>query len=221
MPRIVCLSDTHGLHDALTVPDGDVLIHAGDMSMRGRAAEVRAFADWFVALPHPHKIVIAGNHDWLFERSPAQAREFVSDVTYLSDEGAQVAGLRVWGSPWQPWFYDWAFNLPRGPALREKWELIPSDIDILITHGPPFGFLDGADRPLGGWFGADDGIDVEHVGCEELRLALDRVQPNLHVFGHIHEGYGQARLGATILVNASNCDADYRPVNPPVVVDLP
>ncbi len=220
MPRIVCLSDTHGLHDALAVPDGDVLIHAGDVSMRGREAEVQEFAAWFAALPHPHKIVIAGNHDWLFERTPARGRELLSGVTYLLDERTEVAGLRVWGSPWQPWFYDWAFNLPRGLALHEKWELIPQDTDVLVTHGPPFGFLDGAARPAGGW-SDEDGVDVEHVGCEELRSAIDRVQPRLHVFGHIHEGYGRAQLDGTILVNASNCDEDYRPVNPPVVIDLP
>lgn len=219
MPRIVCLSDTHGLHDALTVPDGDVLVHAGDMSMGGREAEIQTFARWFAALAHPHKIIIAGNHDWLFERTPARGRELLSDVTYLSDDATEVAGLRIWGSPWQPWFHDWAFNLPRGLPLRDKWDLIPSDTDVLVTHGPPIGYLDGAERPV--WFGADDGIDVEHVGCEELRAALDRVQPRLHVFGHVHEGYGQAQLGETILVNASNCDADYKPVNPPVVVDLP
>ena len=219
MPRLVCLSDTHGLHDALMVPDGDVLIHAGDMTMGGREAEVQAFADWIVSLPHACKIVIAGNHDWLFERAATRARELLADVTYLMDEGTEAAGLRIWGSPWQPWFFDWAFNLPRGDALRDKWDLIPPDIDVLVTHGPPSGYLDGAERPV--WFGADDGVDPDHVGCEELRVALDRVQPRLHVFGHIHEGYGQARHGSTILVNASTCDADYRPVNPPVVVDLP
>lgn len=220
MPRIVCLSDTHGFHESLAVPDGDVLIHAGDVSMRGREAQVQAFATWFAALPHPHKVVIAGNHDWLFERTPARGRELLGDVTYLCDEGACVAGLRMWGSPWQPWFFDWAFNLPRGQALRDKWDLIPDDTDVLVTHGPPFGHLDGAARPASGW--DDDGrVATEHVGCEELRTALDRVRPHLHVFGHIHEGYGQDRLGDTILVNASNCDEDYRPVNAPVVIDLP
>lgn len=219
MPRIVCISDTHGLHEALTVPDGDVFIHAGDMTLGGREQEVAAFAAWLAALPHPHKIVIAGNHDWVVERTPARARELLGDMTYLRDDGVHVAGLDIWGSPWQPWFYDWAFNLPRGKSLRERWDLIPDKTDVLITHGPPFGHLDSAPRPNA--FGPDAGLDVEHVGCEELRLALDRVQPRLHVFGHIHEGYGRDALDGTVLVNASNCDVDYRPVNPPIVVDLP
>jgi predicted phosphohydrolase len=218
MPRIVCLSDTHGRHDVLTVPDGDLLIHAGDMTMRGREPEVEEFAAWFTALPHRHKVVIAGNHDWLCERRPTRARELLSDVTYLLDEETVAAGLRIWGSPWQPWFHDWAFNLARGKAIRAKWDLIPDGTDILVTHGPPFGFLDGVRRP--GWF-TEDATAVEHIGCEELRVALDRVAPQLHIFGHIHEGYGQARSGETILVNASICDADYQPVNPPIVVDLP
>lgn len=218
MSRIVCLSDTHGRHDAIAVPDGDILIHAGDLSMMGREAEVEAFADWFAAQPHRHKVVIAGNHDWLFERSPARARELMAGVTYVLDEAVRVEGLTVWGSPWQPWFHDWAFNLRRGAEIRAKWDLIPAGTDILVTHGPPFGYLDGVPRA---WFGNEDAIAVEHVGCEELARALERVAPRLHIFGHIHEGYGQAMLGNTLLVNASNCDADYQPINPPIVIDLP
>lgn len=219
MPRIVCISDTHGRHDALAVPDGDVLIHAGDLSMMGREAEVQAFASWFEAQPHRHKVVIAGNHDWLFERSPEHARDLLGDVTYLRDEATEIDGVTIWGSPWQPWFHDWAFNLRRGAEIRAKWDLIPDDTDILVTHGPPFGHLDGVEHP--GWLEVDEAVAVEHVGCEELVVALGRVRPQLHVFGHIHEGYGQSVLGETILVNASTCDADYRPVNPPIVVDLP
>jgi predicted phosphohydrolase len=218
MPRIVCISDTHGRHDAIAVPDGDVLIHAGDLSMMGREAEIEAFAEWFGALPHRHRIVIAGNHDWLFERSPQRARELLGDVTYLRDDAVEIDGLVIWGSPWQPWFHDWAFNLRRGEEIRAKWDLIPEGTDVLVTHGPPFGHLDGVPRA---WFAEDDAIAVEHVGCEELEIALARVQPRLHVFGHIHEGYGQSVLGETILVNASTCDADYQPVNPAIVVDLP
>lgn len=189
--------------------------------MGGREHEVRDFAEWLAGLPHEHKVVIAGNHDWLFERTPAFGRELLAGAIYLLDEATEIAGIRIWGSPWQPWFHDWAFNLPRGDALRAKWDLIPADTDVLITHGPPFGHLDGAARSVGDWFGDGDVVDVEHVGCEELRAALDRVRPRVHVFGHIHEAYGQDSLDGTLLVNASNCDADYAPVNPPIVVDLP
>ncbi len=110
-------------------------------------------------------------------------------------------------------------NLPRGLPLRDKWDLIPSDTGVLVTHGPPYGYLDCAERPVR--LDADDGIDVEHVGCEELRSALDRVQPKLHVFGDIHDGYGQVGPRRHDPRQRPNCDAGYKPVNSPVVVDLP
>jgi predicted phosphohydrolase len=204
--RLVCLSDTHGLHDSLDVPDGDVLVHAGDCTRHGNEDEVRAFAAWLARLPHRDKVVIAGNHDWLFERKPEKARELLGDVHYLLDEEVTLGGLRFFGAPWQPWFFDWAFNLRRGPELAAAWARIPDGIDVLVTHGPPMGVLDEVAPGRG-------------VGCEELGKALERVRPRLHVFGHIHEGYGVARNGETLSVNACNCDVRYRPVNPAVVVE--
>ncbi len=204
--RIVCLSDTHGRHDELDVPEGDILLHAGDFSERGRPAEVEDFGRFLARLPHPEKVVIAGNHDFLFERDGVRARQLLGPVTYLQDSAAAVAGLRVWGSPWQPWHHDWAFNLERGAALAAKWRLIPDEIDILLTHSPPYGILD---EVVGG----------ENVGCEELRNALDRRRPPLHVFGHIHEQRGSLIDGDTLLVNACNCDLTYRPVHAPIVID--
>ena len=204
--RIVCLSDTHGQHARLTVPDGDVLVHAGDFSMNGRPEEIARFDSWLAGLPHRHKLVIAGNHDFLFEHEPERARRLLPSALYLRDELVEVAGLRIWGSPWQPWFHDWAFNLPRGPALAAKWALIPAGVDVLVTHGPPHGVLD---RTLSG----------EAVGCEELTLALACVRPRLHVFGHIHEACGRLERDGTTFVNACNLDVHYRPVQPPIVVE--
>jgi len=204
--RVVCISDTHSLHDRLRIPDGDLLVHAGDMSKRGKRAEIEAFDRWLGTLPHPHKVVIAGNHDFCFERDP-ESRTWINNATYLQDEETTVAGLRIWGSPWQPRFFDWAFNLDRGEELARAWARIPTGIDILITHGPPMGILD---RTAGG----DD------VGCEDLADALFRVRPRLHVFGHIHEAHGTRRVGPTIHVNACSCDLDYSPNQTPVVIDL-
>lgn len=204
--RLVCLSDTHNLHDALDVPDGDLLLHAGDFTGRGTESEIAAFGAFLARLPHRHKIVVAGNHDFLFERDRARAVELLGDVTYLQDARADIEGLGVWGSPWQPWFCDWAFNLERGELLARKWNLIPDDTDILVTHGPPQGFLDRTERG-------------EHVGCEALTEAVARIAPKLHVFGHIHEDRGTLRKGNTLFVNASNCDLHYHPVHPPVVID--
>jgi predicted phosphodiesterase len=205
--RIVCLSDTHDLHRELAVPDGDLLLHAGDATMKGTPWQIEAFDRWLGTLPHPHKIVIAGNHDWAFQRTPAAARGLIRNARYLEDEETTVAGLRIWGSPWQPWFFDWAFNLERGPAIAAKWVLIPDGIDVLVTHGPPLGILDRTSRG-------------EDVGCADLLAAVQRVKPKLHVFGHIHEGYGTVDRDGTRFVNASNCTERYRPVQPPIVVDL-
>ena len=204
--RIVCISDTHNLHDRLVVPDGDVLVHAGDATSRGAERDLRAFDAWLATLPHRHKLVIAGNHDFGFERDAAAAR-WIAHATYLQDRAVTLEGVTFYGSPWQPAFYDWAFNLPRGAPLRAVWDRIPTGTDVLITHTPPHGVLD---RTVGG----------EHVGCEELALAVARVRPKLHVFGHIHEGYGVLERDGTRFVNASTCDVRYRPVQAAVVVDL-
>ena len=205
--RLVLLSDTHQRHDKIVVPDGDVLVHAGDFSSRGAKNEVERFNAWLGTLPHRHKVVIAGNHDFLFERDPERARALLVHAHYLQDDLAEVAGLRIWGSPWQPWFFDWAFNLARGPALAARWALVPEGVDVLLTHGPPARILDLTARE-------------EHVGCQDLAEAIPRIRPRLHVFGHIHESYGRSEREGTTYVNASNCDLGYRPVQPPIVVEL-
>ena len=206
--RLVLVSDTHCYHERIALPDGDVLVHAGDFSSSGSQRQARAFAEYFRALPHPHKVVIAGNHDRCIERDPHLAGVLFASCHYLFDSGATVSGLSFWGSPWQPWFLDWAFNLPRGEALRQKWQLIPEGIDVLVTHGPPHGILD---RTFGG----------DEAGCEELRNEMQRIKPRLHVFGHIHEGYGWLRRGPTLHVNAASCTFAYEPINRAIVVDLP
>jgi Icc-related predicted phosphoesterase len=127
---------------------------------------------------------------------------------------AEIGGLKIYGAPWQPRFYDWAFNLNRGVELAEKWRLIPDDIDVLITHGPPHGILD----EVPGKFG------YENVGCEELRRRIEEISINgklkLHVFGHIHCGYGRAERFGVKFVNAAGCDETYEPVQPPISVEL-
>ena len=206
--RLVLLSDTHGLHDEITVPPGDILVHAGDVTPSGSLPQLQDFNEWLATLPHPKKLVIAGNHDWCFQQAPDEARAMLTNATYLEDEKIEVAGIRFYGSPWQPWFMDWAFNLPRGEALAEKWAAIPADTDVLITHGPPMGILDETMR------GA-------HVGCEALADAVRRVAPKLHVFGHIHEGFGTHDSDLTRFVNASVCDVRMVVENSPVVLGWP
>jgi predicted phosphohydrolase len=205
--RIIAISDTHSFHRDIEVPDGDILVHAGDAAMLGRTDEIVEFNRWLGTLPHPVKVFCAGNHDFLFEQAPALARSLMTNATYLQDELLEVRGLRIYASPWQPRFFDWAFNLDRGEPLRRKWALIPDALDLLITHGPPFGVLDR--NPAG-----------ESCGCEELRPAVERVRPRVHVFGHIHHSYGQAAHEGISFVNASVCDERYRPVNPAAVIDI-
>jgi predicted phosphodiesterase len=205
--RIVAISDTHGLHAQVQVPPGDVLVHAGDFTGRGRPHEIEAFSAWIAAQPHRHKLVIAGNHDLSFEDSPAEAQRALRGCTYLQDSGITVDGVHFWGSPWQPEFMDWAFNLPRGGPLAARWALIPDATDVLITHGPPKGILDRC----------YDGVDA---GCEALSAALARVRPDVHIFGHIHEAAGQLERHGTRYVNACSCDLQYRPVQPAVVIDV-
>lgn len=214
--RLVLVSDTHGLHRRMPpVPDGDVLVHAGDLTSYGTLAGVRDAVAWLAALPHRHKVCVAGNHDWAFERHPVEAEALVPPgVTYLRDRGATLGGVRFWGSPWQPEFNAWAFNLPRGAALARVWARIPDDVQVLVTHGPPFGVLDRVDQGSGF-------RGTRHVGCEDLARRVAAL-PDLrvHVFGHVHEGYGMLELGGRRFVNASTTTVRYEPVNAPVVVDL-
>ncbi len=207
--KIICISDTHNLHKHIqNIPDGDLLIHAGDLTRRGSLEDVESFNSWLGELPHKYKVCISGNHDFCFEQRPEEARSLITNAHYLQDEEITIGGLKIYGSPWQPWFYNWAFNLRRGEPLREKWEKIPSDIDILITHGPPHGILD---RVFTG----------EKVGCEELLLKLRFFENlKLHVFAHIHEARGTYEHQGIKMVNASICTLAYKSINEPIVVEL-
>lgn len=201
--KLIAISDTHGEHRSLEIPDGDVLIHAGDLTRHGSLEDVQEFNDFLGTLPHPHKIVIAGNHDFCFEKDRAACEEILTNCIYLQDQEVVVDGVKFYGSPWQPWFYDWAFNLERGAEIRSKWELIPEDTDVLITHGPPYGI-------------GDLTAQGDSAGCQGLLEVVKKIKPAFHIFGHIHEAYGVTNDGATTFVNASVCDQLYRPVNPPI-----
>ena len=211
--KIVAISDTHNQLRNIKVPHGDVLIHAGDFTMNGTANEIREFNHELSLLPHAHKIVIAGNHDINFEMEPVESRKLLTNAIYLEDSGVEIGGVKFWGSPWQPQFYDWAFNLERGLPLKEKWQQIPSDTDVLITHGPPKEILDEAPRK---------GIlNYLNVGCKNLREeVLYRIQPKYHVFGHIHNGYGYKFFGNINFINASILNERYKIENKPIIFNI-
>jgi predicted phosphodiesterase len=247
--RFVCISDTHGKHRKINVPDGDVLLHAGDITNVGETKILEDFAAWLGELPHTQKVVIAGNHDLTIDTPyfkdkknyehilrnewggtdqekeeikgkkelevSSQARKALCEApknmfTYLEDDSTTViGGYKIYGSPWQPEFYNWAFNLKRGEECAKMWEKIPEDTDILLTHGPPVGHGDKCNSG-------------HNAGCVDLLARItDHVKPLFHVFGHIHEGYGATTNGHTVFVNPSTCTFSYKPSNPPLVFDLP
>lgn len=135
-------------------------------------------------------------------------RDVLVNCTYIEDQLINVMGVRIYGTPWQPEFCNWAFNLPRGEACINVWNRIPNNVDILITHTPPVGHGDLCCSGV-------------RAGCVDLLTTVQkRVKPKYHVFGHIHEGYGITSDGNIIYVNASTCDINYKPNNPPIVFDI-
>ena len=207
--KIVFISDTHNMHDDLFVPEGDMVIHSGDVCNRGTRNEAVDFLIWFSKLPHRYKIFIAGNHDFIFENSPKLMEEGIpKNIFYLNDSMVEVEGIKIWGSPISPWFHNWAFNRQRGAEIKQHWDLIPNDTDILITHGPPEGIMD---KTI---------YTQENVGCKDLLNKVNQISPKIHCFGHIHEGYGIKEIGETTFINASSVDINYKMNNKPIIKSI-
>lgn len=227
--QITFISDTHTKHYEMTsdLPGGPIIVHAGDISSRGRKWEIEDFLEWFDSLPYTHKIMIPGNHDFFFEydriaRTPQGSyrfgnanltREQVEEVTskfpnihILNDSGITLEGIKFWGSPITPWFHDWAYNRWTH-EIDQHWDLIPEDTNVLITHGPPYGVLDEVIR------------DRQKVGCEKLMERVNQINPKIHVFGHIHEANGQEKIGDTLFINASSLNVRYDYTNKPIVIN--
>jgi Icc-related predicted phosphoesterase len=217
--RLVILSDTHGWHEEVKVPDGDVLVFCGDLCRYGHFKEVKQFANWMEKLPHKVKLVVPGNHDEPFTRRLSDCRHYFKnrEITLLLDEEIVVDGVKFYGSPWTPEFCNWHFMKARGEHIAKVWEQIPEDTDVLLTHGPPYGHGDLA-PPYGSPYG-------RAVGCLDLLNRLRKVRPLIHSFGHIHCGYGITRsdddtIKHTVFINASICTEAYQPTNQPHVVDI-
>jgi len=220
--RLATVSDIHGMWDQITYPAADVLVFAGDILRNySRNAEMDAHlqleelekfnlftADLVAQGLYSHIIFIAGNHDWAFEKLPREARSKLgSHITYLENSGTTLLGYNIYGSPNQPWFYDWAFNLPPPGTSHAKkaallcWGAIPDNTEILITHGPPYGILDLT-------------YSGQNVGCPHLKDRVDQLtQLKLHIFGHIHYSHGVTMRQKTMFANAAICDEDYAPTN--------
>jgi Icc-related predicted phosphoesterase len=206
--EITFISDTHWLIADETdkrdltdlLPGGPILVHAGDVSGRGTEREIRLFLKWFSELPYTHKILISGNHDFFFEvAKPEEVEAILAEypgITYLNDSGVTIEGIKFWGSPVTPFFHNWAFN--RWPSeIKPHWDMIPEEVDVLITHGPPFGILDKTH------------YSKEHVGCPLLLEKIKKIKPKVHVFGHIHEARGIRTEDDTTFINASVVTLQY------------
>lgn len=197
--KITTISDTHGLHHQIHLPGGDILIHAGDVCNRGTNAEALDFMNWFSNQNYAYKIFIAGNHDFYFENEQNDTIQSLLPISvyYLNDSGIAIEGISFWGSPITPEFHNMAYNRKRGVDIAKHWDLIPSDTDVLITHGPAYGILDTTFQNL-------------NVGCVSLLTKIERINPLYHIFGHIHEGYGLTEREGTTFINTSSVDFGYK-----------
>ena len=215
--RCVILADTHGMHMQMKhkIPDGDCIIHCGDFCNNGTMLDCIKFLNWFGTLPHSKKFFIAGNHDEFFEKaSQSEINAIIPPgIIYLNESGVEIEGLKFWGSPYTPAFFDWSFMYKRGEEGKKHWNLVPPSVDILVSHGPARGFVDVCEK-------FDDPGKMEHAGCDQLLEAINRVKPIFHVSGHIHNGYGNVITKDTTFLNASVCDEHYRPVNKPWIADI-
>ena len=204
--RIVIIADTHKLHRELELPPGEILIHAGDFTFWGKQrSDVRDFDDWLAELPHAYKIVVPGNHEFVLE--DPRLRDEITNAELLIDQGIEIAGLKIWGSPVTP-LYGGAFGMSKPADRKRHWTHVPDKLDILITHGPPFGILDAA-------VGTDG-----HQGDGELLEAVNRAKPRLHIFGHIHAAHGTVQTERTRFINAALYGEFGDLDKPPIVVDL-
>lgn len=212
---ITFISDTHTKHHMLDLPGGDVLVFGGDLMNSGyNENDINNFCKWFDAQDqYKTKIFIAGNHDRLFELDPERAKEIYSqynNINYLEDSELSIQDIKVYGSPWQPEFCNWAFNLPKGgKELEDKWAAIPENLDILITHGPPQGILDVSGAPY----------NEPNLGCSLLRTRVDKVKPKIHIFGHIHGSAGYKYNNSTHFINASVLNERYEQNNLSLTVE--
>jgi Icc-related predicted phosphoesterase len=215
--RIVCISDTHSLHNDVEIPKADVLLHAGDFTGNGSASHVISFLRWFSSQPADIKICVAGNHDEYCEREPEIVKNLFKDhgVIYLKDEEYILPNnMKLYGTPFVPKFCNWSFMYPRAEMEEKVWSKVPYDTNILLTHGPARGILDSIEI----FWGED------HVGCVAMLSKVKRLKDlRLCVFGHIHQSYGTKTMfkkPACTFVNASICTEDYEPLNKPIIVEI-
>ncbi|CCD64762.1 Calcineurin-like phosphoesterase domain-containing protein [Caenorhabditis elegans] len=218
--KVVCISDTHEQLHNVTVPDGDVLIHAGDFTNNGKREELIKFNEEMTRFPHKYKLVVAGNHELGFDHDENQGERqdadkglgtedgynILTNVTYLQDKGVTIDGVTFFGSSYHP-LRGFPFYRNRAEQLAECWKAVPNDTNVLITHTPPLGYLDQ--------FGD------ERWGCRDLLKTVERIQPAYHIFGHVHEQHGVLSNGNTTFINAAQCNKGNQIQTRPIVFYIP
>lgn len=198
--KIIALSDTHTLHWELPEPPkGDILISAGDWTGKGSPVAIEDFANWINRYVSKYKavILIAGNHDFGMQNNKEEMLKFFHpNIHYLDHEAKIIKGIKVFGSPYTPKFYEWAFMKP-DEILAGLWQSIPDDTELLITHGPPYTIL-------------DKNVRGEHCGSKSLYQTIkDLPKLKCHIFGHIHEARGHLTIDDVSFYNVSSLDDRY------------
>lgn len=218
--KIVAISDTHGSHRQLVIPECDMLVHAGDITNMGELPMFNDFVRWFAEQPAKRKVFVAGNHDFCCQKMPHVIKGMIpSNVVYLENDWAILDNIAIYGSPWTPYFYDWAYNGTdreegddQGPNLNSIWSRCPTELDIMITHGPMHGHL-------------SKNREGHECGSKMLLKHVKRVKPKIHICGHIHEGYGHKIVAwedgsSTRCYNVSSLGRDYETINKPWEIEL-
>lgn len=210
--KITCFSDTHTYHNNVKLLAGDIAIFSGDcMSSGYNEKELIDFLYWYNNQEFKYKIMVAGNHDRYIQNFSKSFKELLSyypSIIYLEDSAVEIEGIKIYGTPHQKYFYKWAFNNSE-EKLKELFNLIPEDVEILVSHAPSYGVLD--------WLQSG-----QRVGEETLKNRIEKLNNlKFHIFGHIHEAYGIAHVGVSpsLLYTAINCsivDEEYRVKNKPI-----
>lgn len=217
--RIVGISDTHNRHEDIEIPECDLFIHSGDWSSRGGYEQTEAFAKWLHKQPARYIVVVPGNHERQFEKSLPISRAWILDhcprAHILIDEGIEIEGFKIWGSPVTPLYgTDWAWNRWSGEDIDKHWQMIPLDTQLLITHGPPANILDIV-------YYVDGVTPKGRAGCHSLYNKVMQLDKLLHhMFGHIHCDHGHLEHCGKHFWNMAICDYMNTPTNPVTVIEI-
>lgn len=219
----VHISDTHGAHGPLLetwlldIYDSerpDFIIHSGDFMMKSMDLKsAKDFINWYIKLPFKHKLLVPGNHDCFIDRlsknSYHKSELIFDEVHLLIDEAVIIDGIKFYGSPFTPKFKNWCFMLD-AEQRKTHWKNIPEDVDVLITHGPAYGVLD------------QTGMDFNpgNLGCPFLLKRIQELNIKVHLFGHIHGGYGEDNSQSYLALNSSVLNEQYLMINKPQVFNL-